>query len=377
MSCTRNSTQDPGQCISCLHRGLSICIVCIHLCTLHYTPCTFVCMVCTFVYMVCTFVCMACTLVYMVCTFVYMACTFVYIMVCVHLFTSWSVYIHFYHGPCTFVYIAVRVHLFTSQSVYICLHHSPCTFVYITVRVHSFTSLSVYINFLMVHFIPVVLQGEQSLPCSAGWCQSMSTDRQQADQSPRCTTGSVSNPKDSQQHSDANNETYSSISADTEEVRCLSSFPESKCGYTKTTSGAGRVSRRGMADLVKSSPDPHSPIWLPGMDYPVQYCVRQTRSMSQSSCHLSNGVEPLELPVSQKRKKRSAKSKVLQELHPTLIEGSSCGSQSCSVEHPLIRSQCEQLDCARAEYGPSRSPPEWECTSLSCDYIKVRAEYVL
>ena len=279
---------------------------------------------------------------------------------CIHLYYITPHVRSFTSHPCTFNFITPRVHSFTSHPVYVCLHHGPCTFI-----------------FFMVCFIPVMLKEEQSLPCSGGCCESMPTDHHWADQSTRCTADFVTDSKDSQQHSDADNVTYSSKSADTEDVRCLSSFPVSKCGYTKMTSGAGRVSRRGMADLVKSSPDPHSPIWLPGMDYPVQYCVRQTRSMSQSSCHLSNAVEPLELPVSQKRKKHSAKSKVLRELHPTLIEGSSCGSQSCSLEHPLIRSECEELDCARAEYGPTRSPLEWDHTSLPCDYIKVRAEYVL
>ena len=32
--------------------------------------------------------------------------------------------------------------------------------------------------------------------------------------------------------------------------------------------------------LVRDSEDPHSPIWLKGFDYPAQYLVRQTRSMS-------------------------------------------------------------------------------------------------
>ena len=32
--------------------------------------------------------------------------------------------------------------------------------------------------------------------------------------------------------------------------------------------------------LVRESEDPHSPIWLKGFDYPAQYLVRQTRSMS-------------------------------------------------------------------------------------------------
>ena len=32
--------------------------------------------------------------------------------------------------------------------------------------------------------------------------------------------------------------------------------------------------------LVRDSEDPHSPIWLKGLDYPAQYLVRQTRSMS-------------------------------------------------------------------------------------------------
>ena len=32
--------------------------------------------------------------------------------------------------------------------------------------------------------------------------------------------------------------------------------------------------------LVRCSQDPHSPIWMEGMEYPAQYLVRQTRSMS-------------------------------------------------------------------------------------------------
>ena len=32
--------------------------------------------------------------------------------------------------------------------------------------------------------------------------------------------------------------------------------------------------------LVRSSTSPHSPLWLDGLDYPAQYVVRQTRSMT-------------------------------------------------------------------------------------------------
>ena len=33
--------------------------------------------------------------------------------------------------------------------------------------------------------------------------------------------------------------------------------------------------------LVRDSSDPHTPIWVPGLSYPAQYCIRQTRSLSQ------------------------------------------------------------------------------------------------
>ena len=33
--------------------------------------------------------------------------------------------------------------------------------------------------------------------------------------------------------------------------------------------------------LVRDSQDPHTPIWIPGFSYPAQYCIRQTRSLSQ------------------------------------------------------------------------------------------------
>ena len=33
--------------------------------------------------------------------------------------------------------------------------------------------------------------------------------------------------------------------------------------------------------LVRDSQDPHTPIWVPGFSYPAQYCIRQTRSLSQ------------------------------------------------------------------------------------------------
>ena len=34
-------------------------------------------------------------------------------------------------------------------------------------------------------------------------------------------------------------------------------------------------------NLVRDSRDPHTPIWVPGLSYPAQYCIRQTRSLSQ------------------------------------------------------------------------------------------------
>jgi len=34
-------------------------------------------------------------------------------------------------------------------------------------------------------------------------------------------------------------------------------------------------------NLVRDSCDPHTPIWVPGLSYPAQYCIRQTRSLSQ------------------------------------------------------------------------------------------------
>ena len=32
---------------------------------------------------------------------------------------------------------------------------------------------------------------------------------------------------------------------------------------------------------MRDSQDPHTPIWVPGFSYPAQYCIRQTRSLSQ------------------------------------------------------------------------------------------------
>ena len=38
---------------------------------------------------------------------------------------------------------------------------------------------------------------------------------------------------------------------------------------------------RKAGTLVRDSQDPHTPIWVPGLSYPAQYCIRQTRSLSQ------------------------------------------------------------------------------------------------
>lgn len=66
-------------------------------------------------------------------------------------------------------------------------------------------------------------------------------------------------------------------------------------------------SSKGLADVIRNSRDPCSPIWLPGLDYPVQYCVRQTRSMSQAN-PLHNSLADIELPSSRRWKGRTKQS---------------------------------------------------------------------
>ena len=66
-------------------------------------------------------------------------------------------------------------------------------------------------------------------------------------------------------------------------------------------------SSKGLADVIRNSSDPCSPIWLPGLDYPVQYCVRQTRSMSQAISPHST-LEDMELPSSKRWKSRAKES---------------------------------------------------------------------
>lgn len=85
---------------------------------------------------------------------------------------------------------------------------------------------------------------------------------------------------------------------------------ETESGVLKTqTSGEdGRpFSSKGLADVIRNNPDPHSPIWLPGLDYPAQYCVRQTRSMSQVVAP-HDTLEDMELPSARRRKSVTERS---------------------------------------------------------------------
>ena len=68
-----------------------------------------------------------------------------------------------------------------------------------------------------------------------------------------------------------------------------------------------QVSSKGLANVVRNNPDPHSPIWLPGLDYPVQYCVRHTRSMSQMIAPFE-ALEDMELPAARRWKSMTERS---------------------------------------------------------------------
>ena len=53
-----------------------------------------------------------------------------------------------------------------------------------------------------------------------------------------------------------------------------------------------------VGNLARHIPDPHTPVWVPGLDYPVQYVVRQTRSMTARLKEVENTNTNLCLVVS-------------------------------------------------------------------------------
>jgi len=65
----------------------------------------------------------------------------------------------------------------------------------------------------------------------------------------------------------------SGIAVDAEELPSVSKRPKKSRIKPDSLSQAG--------NLVRDSCDPHTPIWVPGLPYPAQYCIRQTRSLSQ------------------------------------------------------------------------------------------------
>ncbi len=54
----------------------------------------------------------------------------------------------------------------------------------------------------------------------------------------------------------------------------------------------------GLLARQSSLSDPHTPVWVPGLGYPVQYVVRQTRSMSSQSDDGCRGNDTIQLIVS-------------------------------------------------------------------------------
>ena len=56
--------------------------------------------------------------------------------------------------------------------------------------------------------------------------------------------------------------------------------PEASLNAAKHSRDNSQLLRKAGA-LVRDSQDPHTPIWVPGFSYPAQYCIRQTRSLSQ------------------------------------------------------------------------------------------------
>ena len=137
-----------------------------------------------------------------------------------------------------------------------------------------------------------------------------------------------------------------------------------------------------MVDLVKSSSDPHAPIWLPGMDYPVQYCVRQTRSMSQSLYQCRDSVQPFPLPSSQRRrnhsntklsrKTSSISMKLAQETSLTgsgLEEGGNSYSGACK-QNPKLQCEDVMLECDIVE-DVTTSSVQWKRATVLGQCIRV------
>ena len=77
-------------------------------------------------------------------------------------------------------------------------------------------------------------------------------------------------------HSSKENENPNSLS---NTVATLEASPNS-VKRSKDLHANSQLLRKAGA-LVRDSQDPHIPIWVPGFSYPAQYCIRQTRSLSQ------------------------------------------------------------------------------------------------
>lgn len=119
---------------------------------------------------------------------------------------------------------------------------------------------------------------------------------------------------------------------------------------TRTGKDVSRAfSSKGLADLVRNSPDPHSPIWLPAFNYPVQYCVRQTRSMSQSAPPHTTLVD-IELPSSRRwkgRTKDSAKHSLVKEAFDSSHKDSSVNEdQLCHQDSRICGTPKTVKKCA-------------------------------
>ena len=111
--------------------------------------------------------------------------------------------------------------------------------------------------------------------------------------------------------------------------------------------------------LVRNSQDPHTPIWVPGFSYPAQYCIRQTRSLSQKlqvdnvdcidldDCMFgsqrtkvkgedsksdSGGVKSEQTVKPVRRKKRRRRSNKLSQTS----DSSNCGTELVSEQRPTV-----------------------------------------
>lgn len=153
---------------------------------------------------------------------------------------------------------------------------------------------------------------------------------------------------------------------------------------TRTGKDSRRASTsKGLADIVRNSPDPHSPIWLPALNYPVQYCVRQTRSMSQSAPPNTTLVD-IELPSSRRWRSRTKESAKVKEAFESSHKDSSvnedqlchqdsriCGTpktvKKCATMHPHIgdiklypcalRTPGAPIGCGHEEWASSCEVP--------------------